>query len=49
MQASSNKLIVAILVVAALAIGFWVVLLSPKREEANELAAEAGQLRSDPE
>lgn len=43
---SSNKLIVAILVVAALAVGFWMVLLSPKREEAGELAAEAGQIEA---
>ncbi|HEY6731988.1 MAG TPA: hypothetical protein VI039_13310 [Solirubrobacterales bacterium] len=42
---SSNKLIVAILVVAALAVGFWMVLLSPKREEADELSAEAAQLQ----
>ncbi len=42
---SSNRLIVSILVVAALAIGFWVLILSPKREEASELSAEAGQLQ----
>ena len=42
---SSNRLIVAILAVAALAIAFWVLALSPKREEADELSAEAGQLR----
>lgn len=46
MGSSSNKLIIAILVVAALAIGFWMVLLSPKREEAKELSAEAGQLEA---
>ncbi len=40
-----NRLIVAILAVAALAIAFWVLALSPKREEANELSAEAGQLQ----
>lgn len=43
---SSNKLIVAILVVTALAVGFWMVLLSPKRGEASELSAEAGQLEA---
>jgi len=43
---SSNRSIVAILAVAALAIAFWVLALSPKREEANELSAEAGQLRA---
>jgi Tfp pilus assembly protein PilO len=42
---SSNRLIVATLAVAALAIAFWVLALSPKREEADELSAEAGQLR----
>jgi Tfp pilus assembly protein PilO len=42
---SSNRLIVSILVVAALAIGFWVILLSPKRDEAGKLSAEAGQLQ----
>jgi Tfp pilus assembly protein PilO len=39
-MSSSNRLIVAILLVAALAIGFWMVLLSPKREEADKLGAE---------
>jgi Tfp pilus assembly protein PilO len=43
---SSNRLIVAILVVAALAVGFWMVMLSPKREEASELSAEAGALEA---
>ena len=43
---SSNKLILAILVVAALVIGFWMVLLSPKRNEASELSAEAGALEA---
>lgn len=42
---SSNRLIASILVVAALAIGFWVLLLGPKREEASELSSEAGQLQ----
>jgi Tfp pilus assembly protein PilO len=45
MRSSSNRLIVSILVVAALAIGFWVLLLGPKREEASELSSEAGQLQ----
>ncbi len=38
---SSNRLIVSILVVAVLAIGFWMLALGPKREEASELSAEA--------
>ena len=42
---SSNGLIVSILVVAGLALAFWVLLLSPKRSEASELSAEAGQLQ----
>lgn len=45
MKASSNRLIVSILVVAALAIGFWMLLLGPKREESSELSAEAGTLQ----
>lgn len=44
-MSASNRLIVSILAIAALAIGFWMLLLSPKREEASELSSEAGQLR----
>jgi Tfp pilus assembly protein PilO len=43
---SSNRLIIAMLVVAALATGFWILILSPKREEASELGTEVEQLRS---
>jgi Tfp pilus assembly protein PilO len=43
---NSNRLIGVILSVAALAIAFWVLALSPKREEASELSAEVGQLRT---
>jgi Tfp pilus assembly protein PilO len=42
----SNKTILAILVIAALAIGFWILLLSPKREEVSKLAAQTDQLRA---
>ena len=35
---SSTKTIVAILVVAAIAVAFWLLLLGPKRKEANEVA-----------
>lgn len=42
---SSNRLIASILVVAALAIGFWILLLGPKREEASALSSEVGQLQ----
>ncbi len=45
MKSSSNRLIVSILVIAGLALAFWVLLLSPKREEASELSSEAGQLQ----
>jgi Tfp pilus assembly protein PilO len=40
----SNKTIVAILVLTALAVGFWILLLSPKREEVSKLASQADQL-----
>ena len=39
-MSASNRLIVAILVVAALAVGFWMLLLGPKREEADKLGGE---------
>jgi Tfp pilus assembly protein PilO len=42
---SSNRLIVSILIVTALAVGFWMLLLGPKREEADELSSKAGQLQ----
>ena len=44
-MSASNRLIVSILLVAGLAIGFWMLALAPKREEASELSAEVGQLR----
>lgn len=43
---SSNRLIVSILVVAALAVGFWMLSLGPKREEASELSGQAEQLQT---
>ena len=45
-MSSSNRLIVAILIVAALAVGFWMLLLSPKREEADELSAQVETLEA---
>jgi Tfp pilus assembly protein PilO len=42
---SSNRLIVLILVVAALAVGFWVLVLGPKRNEADDLASQVEQLQ----
>jgi Tfp pilus assembly protein PilO len=41
---SATRPIVAMLVVAAAAIAFWMLLLSPKRDEASELAVQAEQL-----
>ncbi|HEV7398792.1 MAG TPA: hypothetical protein VGN84_00840 [Solirubrobacterales bacterium] len=41
---SSNRLIVSFLVVAALAIAFWMLALGPKREEADELSGQVEQL-----
>lgn len=43
---SSNRLIAAMLVVALLAGGFWILILNPKRQEASELRSEVKQLQS---
>jgi Tfp pilus assembly protein PilO len=43
---SSTRTLVAILIVAAAAIAFWMLLLSPKTKEKNELGTEAEGLRS---
>jgi|GEM_PF-266279 len=43
-MSSSNRLIVSILVVAAVAVGFWMLLLAPKREEADKLSGEVDAL-----
>lgn len=45
-MASANRLIVATLIIAALAIGFWVLALAPKREEASKLSGEVDQGRA---
>ena len=42
---SSNRLIVSILVVAALAVAFWMLLLSPQREKADELGSQIDSLK----
>jgi Tfp pilus assembly protein PilO len=39
----ANRTIVAVLILAALAIGFWVLLLAPKREEATKLSEQVEQ------
>lgn len=43
---SSTRTIVAILAVVGLAIAFWMLLLSPKREKSDELSLQAEQLQS---
>lgn len=45
-MSSTNRLIVAILVVVALAIGFWVLLLGPKREKVDELGTQVDTLNA---
>jgi len=45
MGSANNKLIVAMVAVAALAGAFWMLLLSPKREEASKLSTEVSQAR----
>ncbi|HVY96021.1 MAG TPA: hypothetical protein VHA54_03575 [Solirubrobacterales bacterium] len=43
---TTNLVIGAMLVIAALAAGFWILLLSPKRDEAGELATRAEALEA---
>jgi Tfp pilus assembly protein PilO len=43
---TSNRLIVAMLLVTLLAGGFWILILNPKRQEASELSSEVEQLHS---
>jgi len=43
---SSNRLIISILGIAAIAIAFWMLALSPKREEADKLSTQAGELQT---
>src|SRR5215213_7264713 len=45
-MSEKNRLIVAALVVMALAAAFWMLLLSPKREEAKKLGVEVEQLEA---
>jgi Tfp pilus assembly protein PilO len=42
--AAANRMIVAMLAIAVLAIGFWMLLLSPKREKASELSSQISSL-----
>jgi type II secretory pathway pseudopilin PulG len=43
MSSANNRLIVAMVAVAALAIGFWMLVLSPKRQEASDLSRQVNQ------
>jgi len=43
---SASKAIVAMLIVAALAVAFWVLALGPKRDEAKKLGSEISNLKS---
>jgi Tfp pilus assembly protein PilO len=45
-MSSNNRLVVAVLAVAVLAGAFWMLALSPKREEAKELGAEVERLEA---
>jgi Tfp pilus assembly protein PilO len=45
-MSSSNRLIVSILGIAAIAIAFWMLALGPKRKEAGELSSQAGQAQA---
>lgn len=45
-MSSSNRLIVSILGVTAIAIAFWMLALGPKREEADELASQVSQMKA---
>ncbi len=45
-MSSSNRTIVAILVVVALAAAFWLLFLGPKRQKADDLSSQVEQLRS---
>ena len=45
-MSSSNRLIVSILAITAIAIAFWMLALGPKREEADELAGQVSQTKA---
>lgn len=45
-MSASNRLIVAMLAIVMLAIGFWMLVLSPKRDEASKLGTEVAQNRA---
>lgn len=43
---SASRIVMAMLVVAALAAAFWILLLSPKRDEAKQLAAQVDEVKA---
>jgi Tfp pilus assembly protein PilO len=45
MGSANNRLIVAMIAVAALAVAFWMLVLSPKRQEASELSDQVSHTR----
>jgi Tfp pilus assembly protein PilO len=45
-MSSSNRLIISILGIAAIAIAFWMLALSPKRKEADELSSQVSQMQA---
>lgn len=45
-MSSSNRAIVAVAALAVLAVAFWMMLLSPKRDEAKKLSDQVAQLKS---
>jgi Tfp pilus assembly protein PilO len=45
-RSSSNKLIIAMVAIAVLSIAFWMMLLSPKREEADKLGKQVEKLEA---
>jgi Tfp pilus assembly protein PilO len=44
-MSAGNRTIVAMLVAAALAVGFWILLLGPKRQQASDLGQTASKLK----
>jgi hypothetical protein len=42
---NSNRIVIGVLAVAALTIGFWMLAISPKRDEASKLDAKAEQVK----
>jgi Tfp pilus assembly protein PilO len=45
-MSQSNRTIVGVVVLAALALAFWMLVISPKRDEASKLEAQAGTLKT---